>query len=117
MSQRLTVELSDEIYSIIQREAIEANVSPAEVASVSLDRYFREQRGMGSADGISGIGSTGRKTRGKAKRTEADLQVARERFERHFGSVDLGYATGTDNEEIDADLARAYANANIDEKA
>lgn len=26
-----------------------------------------------------------------------------------FGSVDLGYATGADNESIDADLARDYA--------
>ena len=26
-----------------------------------------------------------------------------------FGSVSLGYATGADNESIDADLARAYA--------
>lgn len=34
---------------------------------------------------------------------------ARERFERRFGSVDLGLATGADNESIDADLAREYA--------
>lgn len=27
-----------------------------------------------------------------------------------FGSVSLGYPTGTDNESIDADLAREYAN-------
>lgn len=41
--------------------------------------------------------------------TEAEKQVARERFERHFGEVDLGYATGVGNEEIDADLAQEYA--------
>ena len=41
--------------------------------------------------------------------TDAEQQAARERFERHFGEVDLGYATGVDNEQIDADLARAYA--------
>jgi Protein of unknown function (DUF2442) len=41
--------------------------------------------------------------------TDAEKQAARERFERHFGEVDLGYATGVDNEQIDADLARAYA--------
>jgi hypothetical protein len=43
------------------------------------------------------------------ERTEAEKQVARERFERHFGEVDLGYATGLDNEQIEADLAREYA--------
>ena len=34
--------------------------------------------------------------------------AARERFERHFGAVDLGHATGVDNEQIDADLIKAY---------
>ena len=40
--------------------------------------------------------------------TEAEKQAARERFERHFGAVNLGQATGVGNEGIDADLARAY---------
>lgn len=42
--------------------------------------------------------------------TEEEEQSARERFERHFGEVDLGCATGTDNAQIDADIAREYAN-------
>lgn len=40
--------------------------------------------------------------------TEAERKAARERFERHFGAVNLGHPTGVDNEAIDADLARAY---------
>jgi hypothetical protein len=32
-----------------------------------------------------------------------------------FGSASLGYATGVDNETIDADLAREYANTHEDE--
>ena len=40
---------------------------------------------------------------------DTEKQAARERFERHFGAVNLGYASGTDNEAIDADLARAYS--------
>lgn len=40
---------------------------------------------------------------------ELELHSARERFERHFGEIDLGYATGLDNEQIDADLAREYS--------
>jgi hypothetical protein len=102
MSQRLTVELSDETFGIIEREAKEANLSPAEVASVSLDRYFGEQRGKRGR---------GRKAQGQTKKNEAELKAARERFERHFGSVDLGYATGIDNEDIDADLEREFANS------
>ncbi len=43
--------------------------------------------------------------------TEAEKQAARERFESHFGAVNLGHATGVDNAGIDADLARAYADS------
>lgn len=32
-----------------------------------------------------------------------------------FGSVSLGYATGADNESIDADLARAYLDTHEDQ--
>lgn len=42
--------------------------------------------------------------------SEVEKQAARERFERHFGEVNLGFATGPDNESIDADLAREYSN-------
>ena|SRR5215212_4250769 len=99
MSRRLTVELSDEVYSMIQHQATEANISPAQVAAVSLEQYFHKQ-------------GTQRKVRrgGSSKRNKAELQAAREQFERHIGSVDLGHPTGTGNEEIDADLAREYAN-------
>ena len=100
MSQRLIVELSDEVYSVIQRQAAEANISPAQVASVSLERYYQEEHG------------TPRKARRRSssnKKYKAELQVAREQFERHFGSVDLGYPTGAGNEEIDADIASEYA--------
>jgi hypothetical protein len=37
------------------------------------------------------------------------LGLRDEALRRHFGSVDLGHPTGTDNENIDADLARAYS--------
>ncbi|MDA1054599.1 MAG: hypothetical protein O3C40_29560 [Planctomycetota bacterium] len=47
-------------------------------------------------------------------RDEAGSRDARQRFERHFGAVDLGYSTGADNPAIDADLARAYADEHKD---
>lgn len=46
----------------------------------------------------------------KRYRTEAEKQAARERFERHFGAIQPGCATDLDNERIDADLVREYAN-------
>ncbi len=36
-------------------------------------------------------------------------QRARQRFERHFGTLNLGDAGSIDNEQIDADLVQAYA--------
>ena len=65
MSQTLTLELSDEVYTAVERQAQAAGRSPARVAAASL--------------------------------------------ERHFGEISLGYATGADNESIDADLSREYS--------
>jgi predicted DNA-binding antitoxin AbrB/MazE fold protein len=39
----------------------------------------------------------------------AEPQRSRGTLRELFGSVDLGYPTGADNESIDADLAREYA--------
>ncbi len=46
----------------------------------------------------------------KRYRTEAEKQAARDRFERHFGTLKADDVTYLDNERIDADLAREYAN-------
>ena len=43
-----------------------------------------------------------------SSKRSANAVSARERFEQHFGEIDLGYSTGCDNDEIDADLAREY---------
>jgi hypothetical protein len=40
----------------------------------------------------------------------ATSQESRGTLRELFGSIDLGYATGADNESIDADLAREYGN-------
>jgi len=36
-------------------------------------------------------------------------EQARQKFKSHAGAISLGYATGTDNAAIDADLTKAYA--------
>ena len=88
MSHPLTIELSDTAYAALQLQARAAAQSPAELAAAALEQHFS--------------------TACAHPNTEAERKAARERFERHFGAVNLGHATGVDNEGIDADLARAY---------
>ena len=41
-------------------------------------------------------------------RSEQERSGALTRLLRHAGAIDLGHPTGTDNDQIDADLAREY---------
>lgn len=93
MSHLLKVELSDAAYAMLESRAQASAKSPEALAAAALEQQF------GGADSGN---QNGRPV------AEADKQAAGERFERHFGAIDLGHATGTDNERIDADLARAY---------
>ena len=88
MIHSLTVQLSEEAFSTLQRQAVAASMSPAELAAASLERLC-EARHPALSD--------------------AERDAARQRFERHFGEIDLGYPTGAENEGIDADLATEYA--------
>lgn len=93
MSRIVTVELNDATFTALQQQA-EANAqSPAQLAAVALEQRFGAKRTL----------------------TEAERKLADERFERHFGAADLGHPTGVDNESIDADLARSYADTHEDE--
>jgi predicted transcriptional regulator len=96
MSQTLTIELSDEVFAAIQHQAEQAHTSPARLAASSLEEQFDPSRSL---------------RRTELAKTEAELQAARERVERHSGAVDLGYATGADNESIDADVNSRSASA------
>lgn len=99
MGQILTLELNEEVYAVIQRQAAAAGTSPAHWIASMLEQQCEHLRDW-QVD--------------RARRTEAEKQVPRERFEQHFGEVDLGYATGADNEQIDLDLAREYADPHED---
>ncbi len=94
MSQTLILELSDEVYTTIQRQAEGAGTSPAHWLATTLEQQYGRSHTWHSA---------------LQQRTAAEQQAARARFEQHFGEVDLSDATGADNEQIDADLAREYA--------
>jgi hypothetical protein len=89
MSQQLTLEISDEVYADLQRKASAVGISITEWIVTVLSR-------QGAA----------------ANRVMLSLEQqeqARQKFKSHAGAISLGYATGTDNEAIDADLAKAYA--------
>jgi hypothetical protein len=87
MSQVLTLELSDEMYTFLKQQAEVAGISISEWITTSLE----QQSGLQ-----------------KKQQNEAEKEAARQRFRQHAGAIDLGYPTGADNESIDADLVRAY---------
>ncbi len=88
MSQKLSIEISDEFYNLITEYAENANMSPSQWLITTLEQQL----------GIDVYNFT-----------EKEKQLARERFERHFGEVDLNYAIGVDNEQIDMDIVREYS--------
>lgn len=90
MSQQLTLELSDEVYANLQQKADAVGLSISEWIIAVLSNQ---------SNGVS-----------KALYSVALQEEARQRFRSHAGAVSLGYPTGVDNESIDADLAKAYAN-------
>lgn len=89
MSQQLTLEISDEVYADLQRQSNAVGVSITTLIATLLSRQ-------------SSIVSK------NLPSPEAHAQ-ARRKFRNHAGAVSLGYATDIDNSQIDADLAKAYA--------
>lgn len=96
MSQTLTLELDDEIYAAIERHARSRGTSAASWLASAL------RRSGGLLERIQASESS---------LENEDQRIARERFESHFGKVDLGHPTGSENDAIDADLAKAYADS------
>lgn len=89
MSQSLTLELSEQVFVAIQRQAQAIGISPAQLAATLLEQQFPQAF--------------------KLLLDDAEKNAARTRFERHFGTLALDDSTDLDNESIDADLAREYA--------
>lgn len=88
MSQQLTLEFSDEVYADLQQKANAVGLSITEWIVTVLTHQ---------SNGVS-----------RVLRSVEQQEEARQRFRSHAGAISLGYATGADNESIDADLARAY---------
>jgi hypothetical protein len=89
MSQQLILELSDEIYADLQQKANDVGLSVTDLIIATLTK---QDSFINSAVG-----------------SQEQQEEARQRFWSHAGAISLGYATGVDNESIDADIAKAYA--------
>jgi predicted transcriptional regulator len=110
MNTNVTVPLSPETFTALQQLALATGRTPSEEAAAVIEQQLKY-------------------TSASRQLTEQEAQEARERFERHFGSVDslpdevevdgeriedffgkisFGYDGATTNEQIDADLAREY---------
>ena len=94
MSQTLILELSDEVYTTIQRQAESAGTSPAHWLATTLEQQYGPRHAGQSA---------------RRPHTAAEQHAARVRFAQHFGAVDRPDAIGADNAQIDADVAREYS--------
>jgi hypothetical protein len=90
MSQQLILEINDDIYLKLQYQASAASLSVSELLATQINRQY----GILARPNLN---------------SELE-QEARQRLLSYAGTINLGYATGIDNESIDADLARAYAN-------
>jgi hypothetical protein len=89
MSHTLTLELSDQVFTVIQQQAEAMGLPPERLAATLLEQRFGQMFQLLLSD--------------------ADRETARFRFERHFGELNLSQSTDIDNESIDADIAREYA--------
>ncbi len=89
MNQTLTLELSEQVFAAIQRQAETVGISVEHLAAILLERQFTQ-----------GI---------KLLNNEAEKDMARAKFEGHFGLLKVDSSMSLDNESIDADLVREYA--------
>lgn len=130
MSQAITVELPDSVYSAVREAAAATGNSPAEWIVEHIPSLLSAPSGKAlRLDIPDEIVAFLRQIAPQVKKTTEELatewltrygpqprpllseqeqQAARERLQQHCGAVNLGYPTGTDNESIDADLAREY---------
>ncbi len=90
MMKSVTVQVADEVYDALEQTAAENGKPTEAVAQEWLTIHARRPR---------------------PQLQRAEGEAAGGRFERHFGAWDSGDSCSADNERIDADLARAYGEA------
>lgn len=88
MKQILILELSEQVFADIQRQAETIGISTEHLAATLLEQQFSREI--------------------KLLNNEVEKDVARAKFERHFGVLKLDSSVSFDNESIDTDLVREY---------
>jgi len=96
MPHTVTVEIPDDIYEPLAREAQRRGETPQQV-------LLRRLKGNGQAAEPA-----------QRELTEDEYAVAMARLMRHAGSVDMGRALGIDKLSVDSDLAREYGSMDKD---
>ena len=94
MSQTLTLELNEQFFAAIHQQAVSIGIPAENLAVKLLQQNFSQIF--------------------KLLPTDAEKNIKRAKFERHFGAIDLGIDINLDNESIDADLAKEYDNNHED---
>jgi len=95
MMKTMTLELPDEVYEEVMRTARESQLPPTQVVTARVVSGFSPRKP-------------------KPVLTPEEYEAARQRLLRHAGAVSSGNPNSADNERIDADLAREYANNHED---
>lgn len=86
MGQTLTIEVPDGVYATVVRSATGAGVAPESFLSERISALYPPRPAL----------------------TPEEEEAAWQELLSHAGAASLGYATGLDNDSIDADLAREY---------
>jgi hypothetical protein len=90
MSQVLTLKLNDTIFTAIQQQAKAMGTSPELLSANLLEQQFEQVF--------------------KKPLDKTERELAKKRFENHFGKLNLDGEIDINNESIDSDLVREYAN-------
>jgi hypothetical protein len=137
MSHTLTLELPDDVYQAVKSAAEASGKTPAELAASRMKQLFlandvaEPQRKipqqiyellleiaprMGKTiEELASEWVTKYSPKLRPQLSEEEHKAAMDRLLRHAGAASLGYATGADNESIDADLAREYGSNHEEE--
>jgi hypothetical protein len=91
MSQQVTLNISDEMYLALQEQANAVGLSVADWLITILNKQ----------NSLVALSNT---------ESESQQQEAHQSLLNYAGTISLGYATGVENENIDTDLSKAYAN-------
>ncbi len=101
MRHAITVEVTDHTFEFLRGQAEATHVSAESYAASLLEKSVENPPLASDAK--------------KAQMTPEERQLAIDNFRRHFGSVSYDDPNGSDNEKIDADLAREYGDNHEDQ--